>query len=287
MTTPGAVEHWQELVDGRREQMDAAYAGFRRTSADFWAKRADRFRRRAGTGTTDDPLVCRIASLLPATGSVLDIGAGTGRFALPLARLGYRVAALEPSADMVAHLRRDADSAGLTNIHVIEAGWLESEAGVAEADVVLCAHVLYPHREIERWLATLEDHARIAVVLGLMADWGEPPLLRDLWRRFHGAERILQPTAYECHAVLRALGIPANMEIYPAVSGSWYFDSLDDAIELVREHLLVAPDAVGDAVLRTALDEALERDGDKLLLPGARIPAAVWWPRNGPRLLPA
>lgn len=41
-----------------------------------------------------------IASLLPADARIADVGAGTGKFTVPLARLGYGITAVEPDADM-------------------------------------------------------------------------------------------------------------------------------------------------------------------------------------------
>jgi SAM-dependent methyltransferase len=43
---------------------------------------------------------------------VLDVGGGSGMFAVPLARLGHDVTVVDPSADALATLRRRADTAG-------------------------------------------------------------------------------------------------------------------------------------------------------------------------------
>jgi SAM-dependent methyltransferase len=44
---------------------------------------------------------------------VLDVGGGSGMFAVPLARLGHDVTVVDPSADALATLRRRADNAGV------------------------------------------------------------------------------------------------------------------------------------------------------------------------------
>jgi SAM-dependent methyltransferase len=44
---------------------------------------------------------------------VLDVGGGSGMFAVPLARLGHQVTVVDPSADALATLRRRADTAGV------------------------------------------------------------------------------------------------------------------------------------------------------------------------------
>ena len=58
------------------------------------------------------------AALDPVVGTgtplrVLDVGGGSGMFAVPLARLGHDVTVVDPSADALATLRRRADNAGV------------------------------------------------------------------------------------------------------------------------------------------------------------------------------
>jgi SAM-dependent methyltransferase len=55
-----------------------------------------------------DPLVDAGTTL-----RVLDVGGGSGMFAVPLARLGHDVTVVDPSADALATLRRRADTAGV------------------------------------------------------------------------------------------------------------------------------------------------------------------------------
>ena len=58
------------------------------------------------------------AALDPVVGTgtplrLLDVGGGSGMFAVPLARLGHDVTVVDPSADALATLRRRADTAGV------------------------------------------------------------------------------------------------------------------------------------------------------------------------------
>jgi len=46
-----------------------------------------------------------VAGVVPAGGSVLDLGAGVGRLAHALIELGYQVVAVDESAEMLAHVR--------------------------------------------------------------------------------------------------------------------------------------------------------------------------------------
>lgn len=79
---------------------------------------------------------------------VLDVGGGSGMFAVPLARLGHDVTVVDPSADALATLRRRADTDGVGDrVHGLQGdGDLLHEvlpaAGGDNYDLALCHFVL-------------------------------------------------------------------------------------------------------------------------------------------------
>jgi len=78
---------------------------------------------------------------------VLDVGGGSGMFAVPLARLGHDVTVVDPSADALATLRRRADTAGVgALVHGLQGdGDLLHEVLPAAGDgfdLALCHYVL-------------------------------------------------------------------------------------------------------------------------------------------------
>lgn len=108
---------------------------------------------------------------------VADLGAGTGQLALPLARLGARVHAVEPAQAMLDTLRVDADGLGIVPVHAaaedtgLPAGAFDL---VVVADAVQWIDPGRGGREIARLLA--RGGALAAVVPRL----GETPFLRAL-----------------------------------------------------------------------------------------------------------
>jgi SAM-dependent methyltransferase len=83
--------------------------------------------------------------------SVVDIGGGTGGFAVRVAELGHRVLVVDPSPDALATLARRADESGVADRVTGRQGDLDSlddlvpdpgPDGRAGADVVLCHGVL-------------------------------------------------------------------------------------------------------------------------------------------------
>ena len=80
-----------------------------------------------------------------ATLHVLDVGGGTGGFAVPLAELGHRVTVVDPSPDSLAALERRAAEAGIAGVvHAIQGdvAQLPDVAAAESVDVVLCHSVL-------------------------------------------------------------------------------------------------------------------------------------------------
>jgi S-adenosylmethionine-dependent methyltransferase len=74
---------------------------------------------------------------------IVDIGGGTGGFAVPLAELGHRVLVVDPNPDALAALARRAAEAGVTDrVTAVQGGVGEVGELVSGADLVLCHEVL-------------------------------------------------------------------------------------------------------------------------------------------------
>src|SRR5579872_132632 len=149
-----AVELWKEIIDARAAQMDAAYARLGRTSADFWDRRARNFHHTTHASTPSDPFFLRLQREVTTETTILDVGAGTGRFALALAPQARLVFAVEPNVTMLDYLRCDAAALGIGNITCYQTTWQDAPANLS-ADIVMCSHVLYPIRDIVPFLEKL------------------------------------------------------------------------------------------------------------------------------------
>ncbi len=92
-----------------------------------------------------DTLVAERAGASGRPLHVVDLGGGTGGFAVPLAALGHQVTVVDPSPDSLAMLQRRASEAGVQDRIRAEqgdAGSLVSVVGERSADLVLCHDVL-------------------------------------------------------------------------------------------------------------------------------------------------
>jgi ubiquinone/menaquinone biosynthesis C-methylase UbiE len=92
---------------------------------------------------------------------VVDLGAGTGAFACAIAAECGHVIAVDVSPAMTAELRRRVEDLGLSNVTVIEGGFLSYEHESDPADVVFSRNAL--HHLPDFWKAIALD--RIASIL--------------------------------------------------------------------------------------------------------------------------
>src|SRR3712207_6450446 len=172
--------------------------------------------------------------------TVLDVGAGWGRYAIPLARSARRVVAVEPSGALAAILLENAAAAGIDagRLSLVESGW--EAADVEPADVVLCANVLTPLADVAPFLAKLDWQTRRRCYVVLRATAMDAPLAA-LWRDIHGVPSPRETTHADAYAVLDQLGIAANVLIQPSQFGMWRFDAPEVAARFVRDRLWLGP----------------------------------------------
>ena len=154
MSMESAVQRWNEILDTRAQQMDAAYARLGRTSADFWERRARGFHRSTKDTVSRDPFYFQLCEKVNSHSTLLDVGAGTGRFSLALAPRVKHIIVVEPSMAMLDFLRQDAAEKELSNLSFVQSTWQEAPESL-QADIVICSHVVYPIRDIEPFLSKL------------------------------------------------------------------------------------------------------------------------------------
>lgn len=256
-----AIQTWNEMVLLEHEQSDRI-RGQRPT--DSWATAAMNFKQ--DPFRTDDAVVEALRSC-PAPGeTLLDVGAGGGRLALPLVLTCSAVAAVEPSSSMCAVFRETADEFDIRNVSLIESDWLS--AAVEPADVVLCCNVLYVISDIGAFVRNLDSHARRLVLVILMRT---PPRwqVRHIWEAVHGEPRLPTPTVPQFLPVLDELGIRPEITDLPE-RPPHEFASREEAIAGIAPQLHVEPGTEEIQRLEQFLDRSLQRQGGVCRLEGAQ-----------------
>ena len=264
-TAADALRAWGDRVRANREQAERVREGD--PPRDFYAAVASDFR--ADPRRTDEPALDLLRSLVKPGETWLDIGAGGGRYALPLALLAKDVIAVEPSEGMRSVLRQGMAEHGISNVHVVPARW-PMEAPPA-ADVALMAHIGYDIEEIGPFLDAMEASARRLCVAVLVTP-SPPHPAEPFWPPIHGEARSPAPRAHRvpraapgARSPLRALDARARAaRARPAGRGR--SGALPAAF--------VAPDTEKGRRLAALAREAITERADAGPCPGTRRPSA-------------
>jgi SAM-dependent methyltransferase len=142
--------------------------------------------------------------------SVLDIGAGSGAFAVPLAKLVHTVTAIEPSPEQINRLLGFARKEGLLNITTIQKTWEEINLQeLNRHDIVIAAYSFFQMHDITPALKKMVDVAERWLFLIHFAshDFVEP--LQSVLGQYNPGPDFL----YLYH-VLHEMGFYANLEIF-------------------------------------------------------------------------
>lgn len=278
------TQAWAARVTANQEQV----ARVREVpdGSDFYAPVTGLFR--ADPTRTDEPVLDALLAHVRAGETWLDIGAGAGRYALPIARAlapsGGRVVAVEPSAGMLAALRETAADHGIDNIEVIEARWPPPHIELSnfEADVSLIAHVGYDIEAIGPFVAAMDGATRRRCMAMLMER--QPSSIADVcWPSVWGEERVALPALPEFVELLRAMG--REVEVLRISREPRRFGSRDELAGFLRRQLWVAEGSAADIRFRDALEGVIEVDADgRVGLRGQRplpIGLATWTPGGG------
>jgi len=281
-----AAEHWRELVRKRVSQqvrMLSARTGGRRvthgheagaiaaTAPPWWFARGESL-----DNVDHDPMMCRLRAVLGPTSTVIDIGSGTGRFALRLAPHVAEVTAVDESEDNLIQLRHHAARLGVRNIRTIRGRWGDVEVDCA--DVAYSSYVLPLVEDGAGFLAKL-DRAAGRLALVYFAAVNPDSLFDPFWCFYHGETRNAGASYLDAEAVLAELGVPPDIEIVE-VPIQTRFTSLAQATDEIGEYLVLP--ATDD--VRTALQNQLARwlvaEGGTLRPPMKTYPAVIisWHP---------
>ena len=265
-----AAARWADQVRGRLGETAALRreAGLDR---DLWApRRAQRYSKTVGLATRGDPFLARL--LAGSATRYLDVGAGTGRYAVPLARAGRRVIAVEPSGGMRALLE-----GAHPRITVVPKIW---PTPVPRVEIAFAAHVLYLVADVIPFLDAMSDAATRSCSV-LLAAVHSDAVLDPLWRHFHGAPRATNPTFLDAVTLLSEQGCRPTVEVVPGTGGRGY-RTVAEAVPDLREQLALPDDPASLRDLRKLLGGWLISRGGLLRPPGAPLPVAIirWNPRR-------
>jgi SAM-dependent methyltransferase len=274
---PGDVD-WNEIWKARQERHESS-KHFADPSHN-WDKKENAERYDSSSHSEYDLRVKMTLAGLPLNTSlrVLDIGAGPGTLALPLAPLVKNVTAVEPGEGMVALLNQHIKKNDITNITCIRKRWEDIDPTVdldGQYDIVI-ASLSLTMEDIRKSLKKMDTASYGYVYLFWFAD---PPFWErmyiDLWPDLHGSSYCPGPKADCLFNVLYQMGICPNVEMLP-LDKEYRFSTHREMLAFFRNRF-AAKTPRQKRVLDNYLAPLIWEEGDEVVISGNSTLAKVWW----------
>ena len=248
-----------------------------------WDKRENAERYDASARSEYDDRVQRTIASLPLSRNarVLDIGAGPGIFALPLAPLVRDVTAVEPGAGMIEVLRKHAKQQGIQNIAYVQKTWEEVDPArdlSPPYDIVIASLSLTMH-DIREALSTMDAVAAGSVHLFWFADmpfWER--MNADLWEPLHGIPYYAGPKADCLFGVLYQMGIYADVTMMP-MGKEYRFGTRDEMMAFFCRRFGAATPAQKKTV-EDYIGPMIRTEGHEVVISGISTLAHVRWKKD-------
>ncbi len=203
----------------------------------------------------------------------LDIGSGPGTLAVPLARAGKKVTALDASAAMIDILKEEIDRKKIKGIRPVHSSWGSVE--LKTHDVVLCSNV----PALVQKPGFLEDAQRLARKAVFIIENADPDadkfFYRELYPLLFNKEFGKRTDYLETYTRLHDMGIFANVEIIE-YDFDQPFDDMDEAVEFWKEYIGIVTEE-HDRKLKDFLSKKLVKKKGVLLARFHKKSAIIWW----------
>ena len=244
----------------------------------FWNKlKAEWYHRGLKYNTLPNIALGHILPRAKGAKTFLDIGSGCGTLAIPLAKAGKTVTALDSSRAMIDLLKKDISRQRLKGIKPVLAPW--GAVKVKAHDAVLCANVPALLAEPEDFLREIDGLARKAVFIIESADPDSDKFYyKELYPLIFNKPFGKRTDYLRTYTALHSLGIFANVEIID-YDFDQPFISIDEAVEFWKEYMGIVTEE-HDGRLRAYLGKKLVKKRGVLLARFHKKSAIIWWTKD-------
>ncbi len=219
-----------------------------------------------------DQLLDFILTRIDGETTVLDIGAGNGRWTIPLAKTAKTVTAVEPSNAMLDIFRNNIVAAKLNNIKITQSSW---ENAIAKPhDITVCAHAMYSSPDLANFVRKIERYTTSTCYLAIRL----PPsdgIIGELSLSIYG-HRYDSPNAIIAYNALYSIGIYANV-LVESVIYRWADNTFEEAFARAKRHLHLESTSSYDKLIRNVLACRLTYVNNSYVWPDGMRSALLWW----------
>ncbi|MCX6677375.1 MAG: class I SAM-dependent methyltransferase [Methanothrix sp.] len=277
------IINWDELWKATHKR---GFAHHGKDMVSHWDARAKEFNKRVMKNKEKSNRQVAMLSL-STDETVLDVGAGTGRLSIPMARLAKSVTALDQSEGMLSCLQENVASEGIKNIHCIQKNWQDvGEGELVQHDVVISSNSLGVY-DLRAALAKMDSLAKRAVYIFTFADGKRDDGFRQFMKAGkeerdgghgrHGRNEIGPAGYLMIYNLLADMGILADIKVMQWHSKEQY-KSLDEAVaEWKGMHELPAEK---EPELREFLLQKLVKDEEGLCLHRCHKQVLISWQKG-------
>ena len=208
----------------------------RNTTTSQYKMMAEGLKRSSETqDVTQSPIFKEVMANLGEKRTVLDIGAGVGRFTAPLALKGCNITAIEPATEMISYLKETLARYNVSElVNVVQRSWPNDDLGFAE--VVLASFVIQFSDDWVAFARAMESSAINRCILAVHVD----PIMffmEKLWPIFHPDKpNPRMPGFTEIYPVLLKAGIIGNVQVFEEQHGPRW-QNVEEALPTIAERL--------------------------------------------------
>lgn len=218
-------------------------------------------------------LLDKVRDRLDDSSTVLDVGAGTGAFAIPIAREVKKVTAVEPSKEMLMRLYSKMDD--LTNICLIDKCWEDASIDeIGMHDTVIAVNSLYRIKDIMIALKKMLSVAKknLYIIMQCRSNF-----YKKIWQQLKKEQYHSPPSFIHLYNVLYELGVIANVEIIKIPRIQIYLD-IKQAVKHWLIRLDLQPEEEGK--LQAYLLNCLKEKDGMLYLEEEGQSAIIWYEKK-------
>jgi protein-L-isoaspartate O-methyltransferase len=213
---------------------------------------------------------------------VLDIGAGPGTLAVPLAGIAKHVTAVEPAPGMADCLNANICQTGIRNIDVVQKKWEDVDISAdlkCPYDVVVASYSLGVP-DLREALLKMNAASGRFVYIFWFADMQSPwrRNYQEIWEQLFSVPARKKQRPNIIFNLLNQIGIYANVEVSKEEHIT-RFSSIGEAVADQSAGLKLKTDEQV-SVLRDFLERELQQEDGQFVLKGRAYQAKIWWEKE-------